>query len=31
VRVTGPLTVVPTPDPTFHGTESIYPVPSTVG
>ncbi len=31
VKVKGPITVVPTPDPTFHGTEDVYPVPSTVG
>jgi hypothetical protein len=31
VKVTGELTVVPTPDPTFNGTEDIFPLPTTAG
>jgi hypothetical protein len=31
VKVTGTLTVVPTPDPTFHGTEDVFPLPTPVG
>jgi len=31
VKVTGTLTVVPTPDPTFHGTEDVFPLPVPVG
>jgi hypothetical protein len=29
VKVTGPITVVPTPDPTFHGTENVFRLPTT--
>lgn len=29
VKVTGTVSVLPTPDPTFQGTEDIYPLPST--
>jgi len=31
VKVTGTLTVTPTPDPTFHGTEDVFPLPIAVG
>jgi len=31
VKVTGTLTLVPTPDPTFHGTENVFPLPTPVG
>jgi len=31
VKVTGTLTVSPTPEPTFHGTEDVFPLPTPVG
>ncbi len=31
VKVTGTITLVPTPDPTFHGTENVFPLPTPVG
>jgi hypothetical protein len=31
VKVTGTIATTPTPIPTFQGTESIYPLPSTIG
>ena len=31
VKVTGTLTVSPTPDPTFRGTEDVFPLPNAVG
>jgi len=31
VKVTGTLTVTPTPDPTFHGAEDVFPLPIAVG
>lgn len=31
VKVTGTLTVEPTPDPTINGTETVYPLPTPAG